>query len=373
MQPQQLWETFEQCKPNDARLVNYFDNLTLSVWLNVNGFAAFGAPLIEYLDVTNLDRIKQLSQSDIQEFVDVLKQDQPSIDLRLRSRFKRQFFDLVTKYSNYIKNKQSTSQSQSTSQDQQLHSPRLNQDEQVIYSKFLQSQNSLSALCTSDEGKDNNNNNNNGLSIAGGYDADGLISPLKELLNDPKYGEICNGLRDKHNQLLNEFQTLQTQCLGEWKLNVHNTQRLQQMQNKINEFEHLQMFKQGYQAELGQLICIEFASALQQRLDHILKQSQHNTVGVYSSFVSDGRGGACGSGEDEKKEQLIQPNVNPHASNPMMTNLNRMYSIYLGCSFTFCYFAFEPSSRWCVLRCKTKNTQKKGQICCNSKLFPFCL
>ena len=77
------------------------------MWLNVNGFAAFGPPLKEHLDVTNLDCIKDLSQSEIQEFVDILKEEEPSIHLRLRTRFKRQFYDLVTKYSPYIKNKQS--------------------------------------------------------------------------------------------------------------------------------------------------------------------------------------------------------------------------------------------------------------------------
>ena len=155
------------------------------------------------------------------------------------------------------------------------------------------------------------------------------MSPLTDLLNDSKYGEIRNGLRDKHNKLLDEFNTLKTQCLGEWKLNVHNDQRLQEMQNKMNEFERLQMFKSGYQAELGELICIDLASALQQRLDHILKQSQNNTVGVYSPFATKVRG------VPDKKEQ---PSVNPYAPNqhPVMANPNRMYIHWD--SFTFLLF-----------------------------------
>ena len=248
------WEIIRQYPPNDPRLVKYFDTLTLSMWLSVNRFAAFGPPLIEHLDATNLDRIKGVSQSEIQEFVDILKEEEPSIDLRSRTRFKRQFYELVTKYSLYIKNKQD--------QPPLILDPKV----KAVYSKFLESQKSLSALCvTEDEVK------------TGGYDADGLMSPLKGLLNDAKYGEICDGLRDKHNKLLNEFNTLQTKCLGEWKLNVHNVQRLQEMQNKMSEFEHLQKFKSWYQAELGQLICIDFVSALQQKLDHILKQSQNIT------------------------------------------------------------------------------------------------
>ena len=38
----------------------------------------------------------------------LLKKTEPSIDLRLRTRFKRQFFDLVTKYSHYSQNKRWT-------------------------------------------------------------------------------------------------------------------------------------------------------------------------------------------------------------------------------------------------------------------------
>ena len=50
---QSLCDTFEQCNPDDTLLVDYFDSLTVSKWLNANWFAAFGPALIENLHVTN--------------------------------------------------------------------------------------------------------------------------------------------------------------------------------------------------------------------------------------------------------------------------------------------------------------------------------
>ena len=127
------------------------------------------------------------------------------------------------------------------------------------------------------------------------------------MLNDPKYTEICNGLKDKHNQLLDEFKTLisqiQLQRDSTDQSNAHNGQRLQEMQNKINQFENLKMFKQWHQADLGQLFYVELASLVQQRLEHILKQSETNNKNVndYVPYAF-ATGGTSTGGHDNCKQ-----------------------------------------------------------------------
>ena len=155
-----------------------------------------------------------------------------------------------------------------------------------------------------------------------GYNAEGLISPLNDLLNDPKYAEICNGLQDKHKQLLNEIKTLKTQCLQDWQSNIHNSQRLKQMEDKINQFENLQSFKRGYQEELSKLFYVKFSQLLTQRLNHVSQQNQC-TSNVYLPFNDDKRSDHDHESESEQKQQSVSRNV---ATNTIASNRNPTHS-----------------------------------------------